>query len=70
MDKQLNSLHIGQVVQLNSGGSPMTVVNFEYHTKVSLVGVSVGGLVQEVMVDRAAVKPYHGKPTPSGRTGP
>lgn len=60
------SIEIGSVVQLKSGGAPMTVTGCSYciPTMYKLALVSVGGSVQELSAPAASLKNYIGPPTP------
>lgn len=62
-------VRIGQVVRLNSGGAPMTVVQIglgpELKVLAKLVAVSRGGLAQEITVPAAAFDHHVGDITPA-----
>lgn len=66
-----SGIKVGDVVQLKSGGAPMTVatVGDEGYMEdtLRLVAASSGGLVQELLVNKAAVKLYPGVLTPALR---
>jgi hypothetical protein len=58
----------GDVVQLKSGGAPLTVTGAEHTRSASIITVtamSPGGLLQSAEVDIKAVKRYDGPLTPS-----
>lgn len=54
----------GDVVQLKSGGAPLTVTGTE-HARITVTAMSPGGLLQSAEVDIKAVKRYDGPLTPS-----
>lgn len=60
----------GDVVQLKSGGAPMTVTNVHSDGVLVLTAISTGGLLSETMVHPAAVEMYFGKRTPATKDGP
>lgn len=62
----------GDVIQLRSGGAPLTIMAREYHANkgdlFDLVAMSAGGLLEVIHnVPKAAIQPYFGDRTPSAR---
>lgn len=56
----------GQVVQLKSGGAPLTVVFYNPGPKIAtIMSVSAGGLMQVGDVHVDAIDPYNGRQTAS-----
>lgn len=65
------SLRPGDIVQLRSGGAPLTVCERIEHAfdnyMYRCVAMSPGGLMQEVFVPAVAVTPYQGAKTQGAR---
>ena len=62
---------VGDRVQLQSGGAPLTVVGYDgwlFKFGYRVAAISPGGLLQETIVDGQALRPYAGRPTASCRT--
>lgn len=59
----MDALNLGDVVQLNSGGAPMTIVRlFDVQRTATLTSISKGGMVQAVAgVPFAAFHKYEGR---------
>lgn len=68
---------LGKLVQLNSGGTPGTIVEHVHRmsvafgktrpTVVKVAFVSAGGMVQELVAPVEALRHYNGELTPSRR---
>lgn len=50
----------GDVVQLQSGGRPVTVASYAEGSKLRVAGMSEGGLACELVVEQLALKKYNG----------
>lgn len=69
--KKSNEFPLGSVVQLRSGGAPLTITSTDPSTaQQTAVCVSQGGLAQTVVASPEAFMLYTGRITPSGKPDP
>lgn len=67
---------IGDIVQLQSGGAPLTVADQlsrglnDHLDMLKVVSVSAGGLLQETIVLAGALRLYDGPLTPASKDAP